>query len=66
MEAKAAEINKQQRELQTLRVKKQIAHAMYEDVMISPIHTLVVRRTKEGCRQTWLLRMVKYSNMAQN
>ena len=52
--------------MQTLRVRKQIAHAMYEDVMISPIHALVVRRTKEGCRQTWSLRMVKYSNMAQN
>lgn len=59
------ELQEQQRELQTLRVRKWTFSAiyMYEDIMITPVCTLVVRRTKEDCRQRW---MVKFSNKPQN
>ena len=36
---------------------------MYEDIMITPIHTLVVRKTKEDCRQRWI---VNFRDKAQN
>ena len=39
---------------------------MYEDIMITSIHTLVVRRTEKGCKRRWRLKRVKFSSKAQN
>ena len=66
VEAKDAEVDRQQREIETLKVRKRPFSAMYEDIMTSSIHALAVRRTKEGCRQRWRLRKVKFSSKAQN
>ena len=47
---------RQQRELQTLRVREWIFHIGREsDFTLA----LVVRRTEEDCRQRWRLRMLK-------
>ena len=32
---------------------------MYGKIMTLPMHALVVRRTKKGCRQRWMLRMLR-------
>ena len=66
VEAKDAEVDRQQREIETLKVRKRPFSAVYEDIMITSNHALVVRGTKEGCRQRWRLRMVKFSSKAQN
>ena len=44
VEAKDAEINRQQREIQTLTVRKQ------STISNDSNHVLVIRRTEEGCR----------------
>ena len=64
MDARTVEIDRQQRELRKLRVGKQ--PCMETCIMITPICALVVRRTKEGCSQRWRLRMVKFTNKAEN
>ena len=49
VKAKDTEVDRQQRELQTLRVRKQMN--VYNYVLFSLIHTLGVRRTEKGYRQ---------------
>ena len=55
-EEKAIQLNRQLRELQTLRVRND-----YSTVRISNDSTnaLVVRRVKDGCTQRWALRMLR-------
>ena len=50
VEAKDAEIDRQQREIETLKVRHSLP-CMKTCIMITPIRALVVRRTKEGCMQ---------------
>ena len=53
---KTAEINRQQRELQTLRVRKWMFSTVYrDDRWLNPPSGF--RRTKEGCSQRWKLKM---------
>ena len=51
-----SEINRQQREMLTLRVRKLIFYCRKDN---DPTHPLVARRTEEGCRPRWRLNWIK-------
>ena len=57
LQERDVEINRQQRELQTLRVRNWKLYSVWRDN--GSTHSLVVRRRKKGYRQRWKLRMLE-------
>ena len=53
LQEKATQISRQQRELQTLRVRNWCMRYCLSELMVTSL--MVVRRIEDGCRQRWRL-----------
>ena len=60
---RAAQIDRQQRELQILRVRKDNRK---EEKVLSLYNALLTRRIKEGCTQRWRLILMKYTDSRES
>ena len=65
LQQRTLQLNRQLMEVQTLRVRKWIFYCI-GNIMTLSTRALVIRRTKEGCRQKWRLRMLRLTGNREN